>query len=85
MTVELELFKKKLLYRSSYRGTKEMDILLSGFVKKHINEFNKEQLLELDKFLKFDDETISNFYNLNIKKNSIEKNVISDIFKNFKL
>ena len=85
MTVELELFKKKLLYRSSYRGTKEMDILLSGFVKKHINEFNKEQLLELDKFLKFDDETISNFYNLNIKKNSIEKNVISNIFKNFKL
>ena len=85
MTVELELFKKKLLYRSSYRGTKEMDILLSGFVKKHINEFNKEQLLELDKFLKFDDETISNFYNLDIKKNSIEKNVISNIFKNFKL
>ena len=85
MTVELELFKKKILYRSSYRGTKEMDILLSGFVKKHINEFNKEQLLELDKFLKFDDETISNFYNLNIKKNSIEKNVISNIFKNFKL
>jgi len=85
MTVELELFKKKLLYRSSYRGTKEMDILLSGFVKKHINEFSKEQLLELDKFLKFDDETISNFYNLNIKKNSIEKNVISNIFKNFKL
>ena len=62
-----------------------MDILLSGFVKKHINEFNKEQLLELDKFLKFDDETISNFYNLDIKKNSIEKNVISNIFKNFKL
>ncbi len=85
MTVELELFKKKLLYRSSYRGTKEMDILLSGFVKKHINEFNEEQLLELDKFLNFDDETISNFYNLNIKKNSIEKNVISNIFKNFKL
>ena len=85
MSEKLENFKKKLLYRSSYRGTKEMDILLSGFVKKHINEFSKEQLLELDKFLKFDDETISNFYNLNIKKNSIEKNVISNIFKNFKL
>tara|TARA_Y100001958_G_C20865086_1_gene301665 strand:- start:24 stop:281 length:258 start_codon:yes stop_codon:yes gene_type:complete len=85
MTVELELFKKKLLYRSSYRGTKEMDILLSGFVKKYIDEFNNEQLLELDKFLKFDDETISNFYNLGIKRNNIEKNVISNIFKKFKL
>ncbi len=85
MTVELELFKKKLLYRSSYRGTKEMDILLSGFVKKYINEFNEDQLYELDKFLKFDDETILNFYNLDIKKNNIEKNIISGIFKNFKL
>ena len=85
MTEELELFKKKLLYRSSYRGTKEMDILLSGFVKKYINEFNEDQLYELDKFLKFDDETILNFYNLDIKKNNIEKNIISGIFKNFKL
>ena len=37
MTGELELLKKKLLYRASYRGTKEMDILLSSFVKKYID------------------------------------------------
>ena len=47
---KLEIFKKKLIYRSNYRGTKEMDILLSQFVKKHINEFNEIQLVELDKF-----------------------------------
>ena len=42
MNKELEIFKKKLLYRASYRGTKEMDILLSSFVKKkHINNFNE--------------------------------------------
>ena len=29
---KLEIFKKKLLYRSNYRGTKELDILLSNFV-----------------------------------------------------
>ena len=50
---ELEIFKKKLLYRSNYRGTKEMDILLSKFVKKYINKFNKAQLDDLDKFLDF--------------------------------
>ena len=36
MSEKLEIFKKKLLYRASYRGTKEMDILLSSFVKFHI-------------------------------------------------
>ena len=34
MNEKLEIFKKKFLYRASYRGTKEMDILLSKFCKK---------------------------------------------------
>ena len=36
MSEELEIFKKKLLYRATYRGTKEMDILLTKFVQKYI-------------------------------------------------
>ena len=82
---KLEIFKKKLLYRSNYRGTKEMDILLSQFVKKNINNFDKEQLLELDKFLDFEDEVILNYYNNSVIKNNIDKNKISKIFKNFRL
>tara|TARA_B100001939_G_C16619730_1_gene478714 strand:+ start:381 stop:638 length:258 start_codon:yes stop_codon:yes gene_type:complete len=85
MSEELEIIRKKLLYRASYRGTKEMDILLSSFVKKYIEEFNKKDLLELEKFLKFEDEKISNYYNFNITDKEIEKNRISKIFKNFKI
>ena len=40
MSEKLETFKKKLLYRASYRGTKEMDILLKTFVNRHIDDFN---------------------------------------------
>ena len=50
MSNELEIYKKKLLYRASYRGTKEMDILLSKFVNKYINKFDIVFLKELDKF-----------------------------------
>ena len=53
---KLEIFKKKLVYRSNYRETKEMDILLSNFVNKYINEFDEALLLELEKFLNFEDE-----------------------------
>ena len=35
MNNKLEIFKKKLIYRAGYRGTKEMDILLSTFVNKY--------------------------------------------------
>ena len=85
MTKKLELFKKKLLYRASYRGTKEMDILLSSFVKKHVNLFTESQLIGLEKFLDFEDETILNYYNFDKIEKNIDKNKISKIFKNFKI
>ena len=85
MNNELELFKKKLIYRAGYRGTKEMDILLSSFVNKNINNFDEKHLKELDNFLNFEDEIILNFYHHDIIKNNIDKNKISKIFKNFKL
>ena len=85
MSDELENFKKKLLYRASYRGTKEMDILLSSFVKKNINFFDINQLKDLENFLKFEDEIILNYYNFGKVIRNIDKNPISKIFKNFKI
>ena len=85
MKNELEIFKKKLIYRAGYRGTKEMDILLSSFVDKNINLFNKQLLNELDKFLNFEDEIILNYYQHGIIKENIDKNEVSKIFKKFKL
>ncbi len=85
MNNKLEILKKKLIYRSGYRGTKEMDILLSSFVNKNINSFDENLLNELDNFLNFEDEVILNFYHNDIIEKDIEKNRISKIFKNFKL
>ena len=85
MTNELEILKKKLLYRASYRGTKEMDILLSTFVNKYIDEFNHDLLKELEVFLNFEDEIILNYYQYNIIKSEIDKNKVSSLFKNFKI
>ncbi len=85
MNDELDSFKKKLLYRASYRGTKEMDILLTNFVKKFINIFNTDQLYELEKFLELDDEIILNYYNNDVQDEKIVNNQISKIFKSFKI
>ena len=85
MSNKLEIFKKKLIYRASYRGTKEMDILLSSFVNKYINEFDRDLLLELEKFLNFEDEIILNFYHYDDVKENINNNKISEIFKKYKI
>ncbi len=84
MSEKLEILKKKLLYRSSYRGTKEMDILLGSFVKKYINELNLEQLLDLEKFLELDDEDILDYYNNNSKNKKVSEKFIHKIFSNYK-
>ena len=62
-----------------------MDILLSSFVKKYIDKFNKNELKDLENFLDFEDEVILNFYNFNINEKNIEKNDISQLFKKFKI
>ena len=82
---KLENLKKKVLYRAIYRGTKEMDILLSSFVNKYINDLDESLLIELEKFLDFEDEIILNFYNFNIVKKKIDKNKVSKIFQRFKI
>ena len=59
---ELETLKKKIIYRANYRGTKEMDILLSKFVDKYLNSFSINELRDLYDFLNLEDEVIYNFY-----------------------
>ena len=81
MSKKLEIFKKKLLYRASYRGTKEMDILLSSFVNKYINKLNEIDLVELERFLNFEDEILINYYNNNIIEKKISTNKMLKLFK----
>ena len=85
MSNKLEILKKRLIYRASYRGTKEMDILLSTFVNKYIHEFDEILLIELEKFLNLEDEIILNYYNYNILDKNIEENRILKIFKKYKI
>jgi|TARA_B110000211_G_scaffold185538_1_gene210523 antitoxin CptB len=85
MTNKLEILKKKIIYRASYRGTKEMDILLSNFVNKYINVLDESTLLELEIFLNFEDEAILNFYQQKLNVDNIDENKISKLFKEFKI
>ena len=58
MTLNKEDLKNKIIYRASYRGTKEMDILMIAFVKSLINDLDESYLKTLDTFVNMDDETL---------------------------
>ncbi len=84
MTISTEELKKKIIYRSSYRGTKEMDALLSSFVKKVINNLNNDDLLNLYKLLDVDDDNLYKF-KCDIKTSvKIPNNKINKLFKEYK-
>ena len=76
--------KKRLIYRSQYRGTREMDKLIGSFVQNHIDQLNINELTELEKFLNIDDDTLYKIYNNQIKEVSFLESGIFDLFKRFK-
>jgi len=80
-----EDLKKQIIYRSTHRGTKEMDILLGSFVKKYIENLDLKELNDLIELLFFDDELLYNWYFKNVESNSIPKTKVSLLFKNYKI
>ena len=84
MTIDIDELKKKIIYRSNYRGTKEMDKLLGTFTKKNINNLDNEDLIDLEKLLNIDDTNLYNFYTGVETDFEIENNKVNLLFKNFK-
>jgi len=74
-----EELKNKIIYRASYRGSKEMDILLTNFVKSLINDLNLTELKELDFLINLDDEIL-----MNIKNNILNDKIsLTNLIKRF--
>ena len=84
MTLNIDQLKKKIIYRSNYRGTKEMDKLLGAFTKKYINQLNQDELIDLEKLLDIDDTSLYNFFNGIDNEIKFEETNILKLFKNFK-
>ena len=84
MTLNIDQLKKKIIYRSNYRGTKEMDKLLGAFTKKYINQLNQDELIDLEKLLDIDDTSLYNFFNGIDNEIKFDETNVLKLFKNFK-
>ena len=81
---DLETNKKKIIYKASHRGSKEMDLLLGSFVKKHINGFNENELNDLNKLLFMEDDMLYKWYFEKNVHQDIPKTKVSVLLRNFK-
>ena len=83
MCLNIQQLKKKIIYRSNYRSTKEMDKLLGAFTNKYIDILSVDDLYDLEKLLNVDDNNLYNFFNGLVTDIEFENNSINLMFKNF--
>ncbi len=82
MSKNKEDLKNKIIYRASYRGTKEMDIMMLSFVKSIINDLNDIELKYLDRLVNLDDEKLISIKNGESKSN-IKDTIMINIINKF--
>ena len=80
-----EILKKQIIYRSSHRGFKEMDVLLGNFVKKYIDIFNESDLVDLQNLLLLEDEILYKWYFEKKNNKSIKRAKVSSMLKGFNI
>jgi len=85
MSLDIEDLKRKILYRCSYRGTKEMDILMRAFVKSIIDKLNNKNLIELNDLVNLDDENLHKIKNSITMTNNEQDSEIINMFRKFKI
>ena len=83
MSLDIDELKRKIIYRSNYRGTKEMDILLSSFVESIISQLNKEELENLLNFLNIDDDNLYKYKQGLKTEVQVSENKITRLFKTY--
>ena len=79
------ILKKKIIYRSTHRGSKEMDILLGNFAKKYLDTFNIIELKDFEQILLIEDEILYEWYFSKKKNHQLPINKVSKLLKKFKL
>ena len=74
----------KIIYRSLYRGSKEMDLFVSSFVKSIIYDLDLSDLQNLNNLINLNDEDIIKISNNQFNKNNFKTNRIVDLLLKFK-
>lgn len=81
MNENLNNKRKRLIFRSEHRGTKEMDLLMGSFAQKHVPGFSEDELAEYEALLHHNDPDL---YNWVIGKEPVPANIDGDLFQKLK-
>ena len=72
----IENKRKRLIFRSEHRGTKEMDIVMGSFARKNVPDFSEEELSLFDMILQENDPDLYNWLTRKEQVPSEKMNVV---------
>ncbi|HQX27733.1 MAG TPA: succinate dehydrogenase assembly factor 2 [Alphaproteobacteria bacterium] len=78
---DIEIRRKRLVYRAWHRGTREMDLILGSFADKNVAGFSDAELDEFEGLLQLQDPDL---YNWITGTEPVPANVESDLFTKLK-
>lgn len=70
--------RKRLIFRSWHRGTKEMDLLLGSFADKYVPGFSEEELRAYEEILTVNDPDLYSWITAQAEPPA---NLLSDVFR----
>lgn len=73
--------RKRLIFRSEHRGTKEMDLLMGSFARKYVPEFTAAEIAQYEDLLQNNDPDL---YNWITGKEEAPANIVNDVFVRLK-
>lgn len=72
----LENTRKRLIFRSWHRGTREMDLILGSFADRHVPNFTEAQIKEYEDLLNCSDPDLYDWYT---KARQIPANLVTGV------
>jgi len=82
-TTSMELKRKRLIFRSWHRGTREIDLMLGRFADLHLPDFNDSQLNSYERLLNNSSPDIYNWISKNEPVPPSEQSEVTDIILDF--
>ncbi len=73
-----ETRRKRLIYRSWHRGTREMDLILGSFADKNVRGFLDDELRQYEEILELQDPDL---YNWITGQEAAPANLVNDVFE----
>lgn len=76
--------RKRLLFRSWHRGTRELDLLLGRFAERHLSEFSESEIDLFENILEQGDSDLYDWIAGRAPVPAESRNAVLDLLVNFK-